>query len=58
LTLQLSAGLLPQYNLQAYNSNMVLVPHSNGWTPPGAATSHLALLQSLKYHPCTLFALV
>lgn len=36
LALQLSAGLLPQYNLQAYNSNMVLVPHSNGWTPPGA----------------------
>jgi hypothetical protein len=34
--LQLGAGLLPQYNLQAYNSNMVLVPHSNGWTPPGA----------------------
>jgi hypothetical protein len=34
---KLSAGLLPQYNLQAYNSNMVLVPHSNGWTPPGTA---------------------
>jgi hypothetical protein len=32
---KLGAGLLPQYSMQAYNRNVVLAPHGNGWTPPG-----------------------
>lgn len=37
--LQLGAGVLPQYNMQAYNRNVVLAPHGNGWTPPGVCLS-------------------
>ena len=42
--LQLGAGLLPQYNVQAYKRNVVLAPHGNGWTPPG-------VLGSMVLHP-------